>query len=118
MWQNERGPEISAEGVVYDKGSVHERIQGLQDLRKAGGKRPGLTGVLTIVLLAKLSGADAPTAMTEWGMHHQSGVKELLRIKLKRMPIVGSRLTRCTNEETERRVGSITGQENVVIFAL
>lgn len=81
-----RGQEISAEGVVYDKGSVYERIQGLQDLRKARGKRYSLTTVLMIVILAKLSGADSPTAIAEWGLHHRSEVAELLQIKLKRMP--------------------------------
>lgn len=81
-----RGQEISAEGVVYDKGSVYERIQGLQDLRKARGKRYSLTTVLMVVILAKLSGADSPTAIAEWGVHHQSEIEELLQIKLKRMP--------------------------------
>lgn len=81
-----RGQEISAEGVAYDKGSVYERIQGLQDLRQARGKRYSLTTVLMIVILAKLSGADSPTAIAEWGMHHQSDIEELLQIKLKRMP--------------------------------
>ncbi len=81
-----RRQEISAEGVVYDKGSVYERIQGLQDLRKARGKRYSLTSVLMIVILAKLSGADSPTAIAEWGVHHRSEVEEHLQIKLKRMP--------------------------------
>ena len=81
-----RGQEISAEGVVYDKGSVYERIQGLQDLRKARGKRYSLTTVLMVVILAKLSGADSPTAIAEWGVHHQSEIEELLQTKLKRMP--------------------------------
>jgi len=30
--------EISAEGVVYDKGSVYGRLQRLTDIRKARGK--------------------------------------------------------------------------------
>ena len=81
-----RGQEISAEGVVYDKGSVYERIQGLQDLRKARGKRYSLTTVLMVILLAKLSGADTPTAIAEWGVHHQSEIEELLQIQLNRMP--------------------------------
>ena len=30
-----KGQEISAEGVIYDKGSVYERLQKLTDIRKA-----------------------------------------------------------------------------------
>ena len=104
-----RGQEISAEGVVYDKGSVYERIQGLQDLRKARGKRYSLTTVLMVVLLAKLSGADTPTAIAEWGVHHQSEIEELLQIQPNRMP---ERSTyrrilayQVNEEEIERLVG-------------
>ena len=78
--------EISAEGVVYDQGSVYGRLQRLADLRKARGKRYSLVTILMIVLLAKLSGANSPTEIAEWGMHHQQEVKTILKIKLKRMP--------------------------------
>jgi predicted transposase YbfD/YdcC len=81
-----QGQDISAEGVVYDKGSIYGRLQTLTDLRKARGKRYSLTTVLMIVLLAKLSGANSPTEIAEWGVYHQSEVEALLRIKLKRMP--------------------------------
>jgi predicted transposase YbfD/YdcC len=81
-----KGQEISAEGVVYDKGSIYGRLQSLTDLRKARGKRYSLTTVLMIVLLAKLSGANSPTEIAEWGVYHQSAIEALLRIKLKRMP--------------------------------
>jgi predicted transposase YbfD/YdcC len=81
-----QGPEISAEGVVYDKGSIYGRLQRLTDLRKARGKRYSLTTVLMIVLLAKLSGANSPTEIAEWGIYHQSEIEALLRIKPKRMP--------------------------------
>lgn len=81
-----KGQEISAEGVVYDKGSVYGRLQSLTDLRKARGKRYSLTTVLMVVLLAKLSGANSPTEIAEWGVYHQSEVEVLLQIKLKRMP--------------------------------
>ena len=80
------GQEISAEGVVYDKGSIYGRLQTLTDLRKARGKRYSLTTVLMIVLLAKLSGANSLTEIAEWGVYHQSEVEVMLRIKLKRMP--------------------------------
>jgi len=81
-----KGQEISAEGVVYEKGSIYGRLQSLTDLRKARGKRYSLTTILMIVLLAKMSGANSPTEIAEWGVYHQSEIEALLRIKLKRMP--------------------------------
>ena len=81
-----KGQEISAEGVVYDKGSIYGGLQNLTDLRKARGKRYSLTTVLVMVLLAKLSGANSLTEIAEWGVYHQLEVEALLQIKLKRMP--------------------------------
>jgi predicted transposase YbfD/YdcC len=80
------GQEISAEGVVYDKGSVYGRLQSLTDERKARGRRYKLTTILMIMFLAKLSGANTPTEIAEWGTHHQSEVELLLKVKHKRMP--------------------------------
>lgn len=80
------GQEISAEGVVYGKGSVYGRLQSLTDERKARGKRYKLTTILMIMFLAKLSGANTPTEIAEWGTHHQSEVELLLKVKHKRMP--------------------------------
>jgi predicted transposase YbfD/YdcC len=55
-------------------------------MRKARGKRYSLTTLLMSVLLAKLSGVDSPTAIAEWGIHHQSELEALLQVKPKRMP--------------------------------
>ena len=81
-----KGPEISAEGVVHAQGSIYGRVQKLTDLRKARGKRYSLTTILMVVLLAKLSGANSPTEIAEWGVYHQTEIEALLQIKLKRMP--------------------------------
>ncbi|MEW6239623.1 MAG: ISAs1 family transposase [Chloroflexota bacterium] len=78
--------DISVEGVIYDKGSIYGRLQTLTDIRQARGKRYSLPTLLMIVLLAKLSGADSPTAIAKWGVHHEKELKERLRIHPKRMP--------------------------------
>ena len=81
-----KGQEISVEGVIYDTGSVYDRLHQLTDQRRARGKRYNLPTVLMIVLLAKLSGGDTPTEIAEWGSHHGEELKSLLQVKWKRMP--------------------------------
>lgn len=81
-----RGQEISEEGVVYDKGSVYDRLHCLRDKRKARGKRYSLPTVLMIIMLAKISGANSPTEIAEWGSHHQEELVSKLQVKLKRTP--------------------------------
>lgn len=86
--------EISAEGVIYDKGSVYDRLHKLQDMRKARGKQYSLVGILMIILLAKLCGEDKPTAIADWGKNHQEELVALLKWKRSKTP----------NESTYRRV--------------
>jgi hypothetical protein len=78
--------EISADGVIYDKGSVYDRLHKLQDLRKARGKQYSLVGLLMVILLAKLCGADKPTEIADWGKNHQEEMRQLLKWKRERMP--------------------------------
>jgi len=78
--------EISADGVIYDKGSVYDRLHKLRDKRKARGKQYSLVGILMVILLAKLCGADKPTEIADWGKNHQEEVKRLLSWKRDRMP--------------------------------
>ncbi len=89
-----RGQEISADGVIYDKGSVYDRLHKLRDMRKARGKQYSLVGLLMVILLAKLCGEDKPTAIADWGKNHQQELIELLKWKKPKMP----------NESTYRRV--------------
>jgi predicted transposase YbfD/YdcC len=81
-----REQEISADGVVYDKGSVYDRLHKLHDMRKARGKQYSLVGLLMIILLAKLCGEDKPTEIADWGKNHQTELVRLLQWKRPRMP--------------------------------
>ena len=107
-----KGQEISAEGVVYDKGSIYDRLQDLTDLRKARGKRYSLTTVLMIVILAKLSGANSPTEIGEWGVYHQTEIEALLRIQLKRMPERSTYRRILAYKVYEREVERLVGEYN------
>lgn len=78
--------EISAGGVIYDKGSVYDRLHKLQDMRKARGKQYSLVGLLMIILLAKLCGEDKPTGIADWGKNHQVEIMGLLKWRRPRMP--------------------------------
>jgi predicted transposase YbfD/YdcC len=106
------GQEISAEGVVYDKGSVYGRLQSLTDQRKARGKRYKLTTILMIVFLAKLSGANTPTEIAEWGNHHQSEVELLLKVKHKRMPERSTYRRMVAYQLYEREIERLVGEYN------
>jgi predicted transposase YbfD/YdcC len=107
-----RGQEISAEGVVYDKGSVYGRLQKLSDQRKARGKRYKLTTILMIVFLAKLSGANTPTEIAEWGNHHQSEIELLLKVKHKRMPERSTYRRMVAYQLYEREIERLVGEYN------
>ena len=78
--------EYSAAGVVYDVGSVYERLAKLTDIRKARGKLYGLETVLMIILMAKLCGEDTPSGMADWGKNHAEQLVELLHLKRVNMP--------------------------------
>jgi hypothetical protein len=81
-----RKQEISLEGVVYDKGSVYDRLHKLHDMRKARGKRYSLVGLLMMILLANLCGEDKPAGIADWGKNHQQELLRLLKWKKPRMP--------------------------------
>lgn len=82
----ERGQEISATGVVYEIGSVYERLGQLTDLRKARGKQYSLVTILMLILLAKLSGQDKPVEIADWAKNNQAKLVELLKLEKDKMP--------------------------------
>jgi len=78
--------DYGATGVLYDVGSVYARLSKLTDERKARGKLYGLETVLMIIVMAKLCGADTPSAITDWGKNHASQIVEWLQLKRPTMP--------------------------------
>lgn len=73
-------------GILYDVGSVYERLTKLTDLRKAKGKLYALELVLLIVVMAKLCGEDKPLGIAEWAQNRQEELVELLKLNWARMP--------------------------------
>ena len=73
-------------GILYDVGSVYERLTKLTDLRKAKGKLYALELVLLIVIMAKLCGEDKPMGIAEWAQNRQEELVQLLKLSWARMP--------------------------------
>jgi predicted transposase YbfD/YdcC len=82
----EYGQEISSTGVEYEIGSVYERLGELTDMRKARGKQYSLVTILTLIILAKLSGQDKPVEIADWAKNNQAKLVELLRLEKAKMP--------------------------------
>jgi predicted transposase YbfD/YdcC len=109
-----RHQDISAEGVIFDKGSVYDRLHRLTDLRKARGQRYSLVTVFMIILMAKLCGVNTPTEIAEWGENHKEEMIRLLKLKRPSMPEQSTyrRIMACKVylEEVERLVGEYNQQ--------
>lgn len=78
--------DYGATGVVYDVGSVYERLSKLTDVRKARGKLYSLETVLMIIVMAKLCGEDRPSGIADWGKNHAEQLVDLLQLKRLNMP--------------------------------
>jgi predicted transposase YbfD/YdcC len=78
--------EYSENGVVYELGSLFDRVQYLSDPRKARGKRYSLVTLLVIILLAKLCGQNTPVEMADWASNRAQELTELLKLKRSWMP--------------------------------
>jgi predicted transposase YbfD/YdcC len=78
--------EISANGIVFEKGSVYDRLSKLTDLRKPKGKRYSLEMLLMIILMAKLCGENTPMEIAEWAQHRKEQLMGMMQLKWSRMP--------------------------------
>jgi len=109
-----RDQDLSADGVIFDRGSVYDRLHKITDLRKAKGKRYSLVTVLMITLLAKLCGANTPTEIADWGENHKEEIVQLLKLKRSSMPEQSTYRRIMAHkvylEEVERLVGEYNQQ--------
>lgn len=118
-----QGQDICVNGVVYDKHSIYDRLHKITDLRKARGKRYSLVTVLMILLMAKLSGANTPMDIAEWGENHKEAMVLLLKLKRLDMPTHSTYRRVLAHklyvEEIERMVGNYNEQgESGEVYAM
>lgn len=59
------------EGSVLHIGRLYEQLRNVPDKRQARGKRYSLNILLIVIILAKLSGQDTPTSISEWAQLRQ-----------------------------------------------
>ncbi len=76
--QVSRHQEIDGSGLIYDLNSLYAFLLQVPDTRKAKGKQYPLITLLVLMALAKLSGQDRPTGITEWIAHR---VDQLVAMK-------------------------------------
>jgi predicted transposase YbfD/YdcC len=77
---------VDENGVVYDLGSLMAFLLEISDPRHAKGKRYELVTLLTLIFLAKLSGADTPSAIADWCQARREGLVALLQLRYAKMP--------------------------------
>jgi predicted transposase YbfD/YdcC len=109
---------ISAEAFVFDVGSLCAHFSRLQDGRHRRGKRYSLVVMLTLMVLAKLSGHDRPEGMADWARLRAAGLAELLKLKRASMPhaaTYGRVLAKAIQpEQLEREMNAFFAQQRKV----
>jgi len=58
--------DMVAEGVVFNVNTLMEHLEQVTDQRKLRGKRYPLPFLMTMIVLAKLSGENRPSGISEW----------------------------------------------------
>ncbi len=77
---------VDLNGVIYDYGSLYDHFMEMKDPRKDRGKRYSLVTLLVLIFIAKMSGADNPSAIAEWNQERQTKLIEWLHLSYERMP--------------------------------
>ncbi len=96
------------DGVFFDLGSVYEQAELLRDRRDARGVRYSLALLLSLNLLAKLCGADTPSAVADWARQRTLALAQAFQLKRPRMP----------GHSTYRRMGQQAGLADDVLALL
>lgn len=79
-------PIENPEVVVFDVDSLGERFRALTDKRHRRGIRYRLDFLLVLVVLAKLGGADHPSAIGDWVQGRSKVLRTALRLPWPRFP--------------------------------
>ena len=77
---------VDLNGVIYNYGSLYDHFMKMEDPRKDRGKRYSLVTLLVLIFIAKMSGADSPSAIAEWNKERQAELIEWLHLSYERMP--------------------------------
>ena len=70
--------------LVFELGGLWQRLSVLVDGRGRRGKRYPLAVVLMLMVLAKLSGQDRPSAIADWVRHRRGQLQAALGLRLAR----------------------------------
>lgn len=78
------------EGVVFDLGALSERLNQLTDRRDNRGKVYPLGSLLSMILLARLAGADKPQGIFEWIRYRRADFVQMFQLKRGNTPCVNT----------------------------
>jgi predicted transposase YbfD/YdcC len=81
-----RAPLENPEMMVFDVDSLGERFRTLTDTRHRRGIRYRLDVLLVLLVVAKLGGADHPSAMGDWLHSRSTELRAMLHLPLPRLP--------------------------------
>ncbi len=73
-------------GFAFELGSLYDRLEQLTDARHAQGKRYSLALLLTLIILAKLSGEDRPKGIAQWARLRSAELIEILPLERESLP--------------------------------
>jgi len=76
--------------------SLYETLQGLNDPRRAQGKRYTLALILRLLILAKLAGQQTLSGATEWIRHRSNPLARRFGLSLARCVTLMLILSRCS----------------------